>query len=140
MAGLLQGAHAMAATAQLGEGLELDVTAAAVVGGTPLTGSVGSIQGTILGASIVTTLSNRTSSIELDPYFQNIVKGFSSCPFRARRHRPQKIGIIRYLVRRKSALAPPCFLSRVRMRRPGWIGAALHRLKAGRPGIKKCRR
>ena len=45
MAGLLQGARAMAATAQLGEGLELDAIAAVVVGGTPLTGGVGSIQG-----------------------------------------------------------------------------------------------
>lgn len=75
MAGLLQGARAMAATAQLGEGLELDVIAAVVVGGTPLTGGVGSIQGTILGALIITTLSNGMNSIGLDPYFQNIVKG-----------------------------------------------------------------
>ncbi len=75
MAGLLQGARAMAATAQLGEGLELDVIAAVVVGGTPLTGGIGSIQGTILGALIITTLSNGMNSIGLDPYFQNIVKG-----------------------------------------------------------------
>ena len=75
MAGLLQGARAMAATAQLGEGLELDAIAAVVVGGTPLTGGVGSIQGTILGALIITILSNGMNIIGLDPYFQNIVKG-----------------------------------------------------------------
>lgn len=75
MAGLLQGARAMAATSQLGEGLELDVIAAVVVGGTPLTGGVGSIQGTILGALIITALSNGMNVIGLDPYFQNIIKG-----------------------------------------------------------------
>jgi ribose transport system permease protein len=75
MAGLLQGARAMAATAQLGEGLELVAIAAVVVGGTPLTGGVGSIQGTILGALIITILSNGMNIIGLDPYFQNIVKG-----------------------------------------------------------------
>ena len=75
MAGLLQGARAMSATAQLGEGLELDVIAAVVVGGTPLTGGIGSIQGTILGALIITVLSNGMNSIGVDPYFQNIVKG-----------------------------------------------------------------
>ena len=45
------------------------------MGGTPLTGGVGSIQGTILGALIITILSNGMNIIGLDPYFQNIVKG-----------------------------------------------------------------
>jgi ribose transport system permease protein len=75
MAGLLQAARSMAATAQLGEGLELDAIAAVVVGGTPLTGGVGSVQGTILGALIITILSNGMNIMGLDPYFQNIVKG-----------------------------------------------------------------
>jgi ribose transport system permease protein len=75
IAGLLQGARAMAATAQLGEGLELDVIAAVVVGGTPLTGGVGSIFGTMLGVLIITLLSNGMNMIGVDPYLQNIVKG-----------------------------------------------------------------
>ena len=75
MAGLLQGARTMAATSQLGEGLELDVIAAVVVGGTPLTGGVGTIGGTILGALIITILSNGMNMIGVDPYLQNIVKG-----------------------------------------------------------------
>ena len=75
MAGLLQGARAMAATAQLGEGLELDAIAAVVVGGHAADRRVGSIQGTILGALIITILSNGMNIIGLDPYFQNIVKG-----------------------------------------------------------------
>jgi len=75
VAGLLQSSRAMAATAQLGESLELDVIAAVVVGGTPLTGGVGSIQGTILGVLIITMLSNGMNMVGVDPYLQNIVKG-----------------------------------------------------------------
>lgn len=75
VAGLLQSSRAMAATAQLGEGLELDVIAAVVVGGTPLTGGIGSIQGTILGVFIITILSNGMNMVGVDPYLQNIVKG-----------------------------------------------------------------
>jgi len=75
LAGLLQGARVMAATAQLGIGLELDVIASVVVGGTPLTGGVGSIQGTILGVLIITVLSNGMNMMSVDPYLQSIVKG-----------------------------------------------------------------
>ncbi len=65
----------MAATAQLGIGLELDVIASVVVGGTPLTGGIGSIQGTILGVLIITVLSNGMNMMSVDPYLQSIVKG-----------------------------------------------------------------
>jgi ribose transport system permease protein len=75
LAGLLQSARAMAATAQLGEGLELDVIAAVVVGGTPLTGGVGGVPGTILGVLIITILSNGMNMVGVDPYIQNIAKG-----------------------------------------------------------------
>ena len=76
MAGLLQGARTMAATSQLGLGLELDVIAAVVVGGTPLTGGLGSITSTMLGVLIITLLSSGMNMGGVDPYFQNIIKGF----------------------------------------------------------------
>lgn len=75
MAGLLQGARTMAATSQLGLGLELDVIAAVVVGGTPLTGGLGSITSTMLGVLIITLLSSGMNMGGVDPYFQNIIKG-----------------------------------------------------------------
>jgi ribose transport system permease protein len=75
MAGVLQGAWSMAATAQAGQGLELDVIAAVVVGGTPLTGGMGSVQRTVLGSLIIVILSNGMNMIGVDPYLQNIVKG-----------------------------------------------------------------
>jgi ribose transport system permease protein len=75
MAGLLQGARTMAATSQLGLGLELDVIASVVVGGTPLTGGLGSITNTFLGVLIITLLSNGMNMAGVDPYLQNIIKG-----------------------------------------------------------------
>jgi len=75
VAGLLQGARTMAATSQLGLGLELDVIASVVVGGTPLTGGYGSIISTILGVLIITLLSNGMNMNGVDPYLQNIIKG-----------------------------------------------------------------
>ncbi len=75
LAGLLQAARTMAATAQLAQGLELDVIAAVVVGGTPLTGGIGRIRGTILGVLIIAILSNGMNMTGIDPYLQNIVKG-----------------------------------------------------------------
>jgi len=75
IAGLLQSARTMAATAQLAQGLELDVIAAVVVGGTPLTGGMGRIRGTILGVLIIAILSNGMNMTGIDPYLQNIVKG-----------------------------------------------------------------
>ncbi|MGP1395467.1 MAG: ABC transporter permease [Inquilinaceae bacterium] len=75
LAGLLQSSRTMAATAQLGQGLELDVIAAVVVGGTPLTGGVGSVGGTVIGVLIISVLSNGMNMIGVNPYLQSIMKG-----------------------------------------------------------------
>jgi ribose transport system permease protein len=75
LAGLLQAARVQAATAELGTGLELDAIAAVVVGGTPLTGGVGSVQGTILGTFIIVVLADGMNMIGVDPYLQSIIKG-----------------------------------------------------------------
>jgi ribose transport system permease protein len=75
LAGVLQGARTMAASAQLGQGLELDAIAAVVVGGTPLTGGIGSVVNTMLGVLIITLLSNGMNMSGVDPYLQAIVKG-----------------------------------------------------------------
>jgi ribose transport system permease protein len=75
VAGALQSARVMAATATMGEGLEMDVIAAVVVGGTPLTGGIGSIWGSILGTFLITILSNGMNMLGLSPYVQSIAKG-----------------------------------------------------------------
>ncbi|NPV52374.1 MAG: ABC transporter permease [Firmicutes bacterium] len=75
LAGALQAGRTLAATATLGDGMELDVIASVVVGGTPLTGGIGSIQGTVLGTLIITALSNGLNMAGVSPYIQYIVKG-----------------------------------------------------------------
>jgi len=45
------------------------------VGGTPLTGGIGSIQGTILGAFITTVLSNGMNMLGVDAYLQSLARG-----------------------------------------------------------------
>ena len=54
----------------LAVGFELDVIAAAVIGGTSLFGGVGTLQGTLIGALIMGTLSNGMNLVGVDPYLQ----------------------------------------------------------------------
>lgn len=75
LAGMFQAARVYAATPTLGEGMELDVIAAVVVGGTTLSGGVGSILGTLLGTFIISILSNGMNIIGLAPEIQQIAKG-----------------------------------------------------------------
>ena len=49
--------------------------AAVGVGGTPLTGGIGRIRGTILGDLIIAILSNGMNMTGVDPSLQNIIKG-----------------------------------------------------------------
>jgi len=63
------------ATAAAGQMMELDAIAAAVIGGTSLTGGVGTIAGAIVGALVMTSLDNGMSLMNLDVTFQYVVKG-----------------------------------------------------------------
>jgi D-xylose transport system permease protein len=56
-------------------GLELDCITAAIIGGTSLMGGVGTIQGAILGAILLTSVSNGMDLIGMSSYFQFVVKG-----------------------------------------------------------------
>jgi inositol transport system permease protein len=64
-------------TAQAGMGVmyELDAIAMAVIGGVSLAGGRGSIIGTVLGAAIFSTIISGFTSIRLDAYYQEMVKG-----------------------------------------------------------------
>ena len=64
-------------TAQAGMGVmyELDAIAMAVIGGVSLAGGRGSIIGTILGAAIFSVIISGFTSIKLDAYYQEMVKG-----------------------------------------------------------------
>jgi inositol transport system permease protein len=64
-------------TAQAGMGVmyELDAIAMAVIGGVSLAGGRGSIIGTVLGAMIFSVIISGFTSIRLDAYYQEMVKG-----------------------------------------------------------------
>lgn len=64
-------------TAQAGMGVmyELDAIAMAVIGGVSLSGGRGSILGTVLGAAIFSVIISGFTSIRLDAYYQDMVKG-----------------------------------------------------------------
>ena len=63
------------ATAAAGQLMELDAIAAAVIGGTSLTGGVGTVAGALVGALVMTSLDNGMSLMNLDVTYQYIVKG-----------------------------------------------------------------
>jgi inositol transport system permease protein len=82
IAGLLSAAAAVLLTsknltAQAGMGVmyELDGIAMAVIGGISLAGGRGSIVGTVLGALIFSVIISGFTSIKLDAYYQEMVKG-----------------------------------------------------------------
>ncbi len=75
IAGLILAARLNAGTPQAGMNLELDAIAAAVIGGTSMSGGVGRVSGAILGGIIMATIDNGMSMMNLDAYWQYIVKG-----------------------------------------------------------------
>ena len=54
-------------------GLELDIIAAVVIGGASLSGGVGSIPGSLIGALIMALLRNGTNQLGWQTYSQEII-------------------------------------------------------------------
>lgn len=82
IAGLLNGLAGLVLSSRIGSGqpglavgLELDAIAAAVIGGTSLSGGVGTIWGTIIGALIIGVLNNGLDLLNVSAYWQTIIKG-----------------------------------------------------------------
>ena len=75
LAGVVASARLNSATNALGVGDELYVIAAAVIGGTSLTGGIGTIYGAILGALVMKSLQTGMVLIGFDTAVQNMVVG-----------------------------------------------------------------
>lgn len=75
LGGLLMAARLGSAQPQLGSGYELDAIAAVVIGGTSLSGGEGSIMGTIIGAFIISTLTNGLRIMSVPQEWQMVVTG-----------------------------------------------------------------
>lgn len=74
-AGIIMTARLDAATASSGDGMELDAIASCVIGGVSMNGGTGSIPGVMVGALIMASLDNGMSLINLESFWQYIVKG-----------------------------------------------------------------
>jgi ribose/xylose/arabinose/galactoside ABC-type transport system permease subunit len=74
-AALIMNGRAASAQVGAGQGMELDAVAAVVIGGTPLSGGIGNIPGTVIGCLIVGTINNILNLANVNSNWQLIVKG-----------------------------------------------------------------
>lgn len=75
LAGVIMAARLNSAQPALGQGYELDAIAAAVIGGTSLSGGEGSIVGTIIGAFLISTLTNGLRILSVPQEWQIVLTG-----------------------------------------------------------------
>jgi ribose transport system permease protein len=75
IAGVLIASRLNSAQPALGSGYELDAIAAVVIGGTSLSGGEGSILGTIIGAFIISILTNGLRILSVPQEWQMVVTG-----------------------------------------------------------------
>lgn len=75
IAGILLSSRLYSAQTNAGLSYELDAIAAAVLGGTSLSGGVGTMPGTLIGALIIGVLNNGMNMLSVPYFYQLIVKG-----------------------------------------------------------------
>jgi ribose/xylose/arabinose/galactoside ABC-type transport system permease subunit len=75
LCGLLTLGFLNSVTPTAGTGLELDIVASVVIGGTALAGGSGSILGTFLGAAIMATVRNGLVLLGVSAYWQQAAIG-----------------------------------------------------------------
>ena len=75
LAGIVTAARAETAQAGMGMRYELDAIAAAVIGGTSLSGGRGRIFGTVIGTLILGLMMSGFTFLRVDAFYQEIVKG-----------------------------------------------------------------
>ena len=73
--GVMMAARLGSGQAGSGEGLEMTVIAACVIGGTSVTGGSGTILGTVLGALFMSILENSMTLMKVSVYWQKVVIG-----------------------------------------------------------------
>ena len=73
--GILVTSRLNSAQPNAGMSYELDSIAAVVIGGTSLSGGVGTVTGTVIGAIIIGVLNNGLVLLDVSPFWQQVVKG-----------------------------------------------------------------
>ncbi len=76
VAGIMYAARLGSATPDAARGYELYAIAACVIGGCSLSGGKGSVVGAVTGALIIAALDSGMSILNVDPFYQDIIKGF----------------------------------------------------------------
>ncbi len=75
LSGMIEASRLMTGQPTAGQGYELQVIAAVVIGGGSLTGGAGSVVGTLIGAFIMGLLSNGSDLLRINPYVQQALIG-----------------------------------------------------------------
>ena len=75
LAGVVLASRMYSGQPTAGEGAEMDAIAAVVVGGTSMAGGSGKIGGTIIGALIIGVLNNGLNLMNVNSFWQYVVKG-----------------------------------------------------------------
>lgn len=76
LAGVMMASRLNSANPALGAGYELEAIAAVVLGGTSLSGGKGTIMGTVIGALIMSVLTNGLRILSVPQEWQTVVVGF----------------------------------------------------------------
>ncbi len=75
ISGIILAARISSGQPAIGEGYELDAITAVVIGGTSLSGGVGTIAGTVVGFIVIGILNNALTLLNVSSYYQDICKG-----------------------------------------------------------------
>ncbi|MGJ3702832.1 ABC transporter permease [Variovorax sp. AFSI2.2] len=75
LAGVIYTARFGAATPTFGMGMELNVIAAAVIGGASLKGGSGTVLGAVLGLALLSVVTSSLILLDVSPYWQDVIKG-----------------------------------------------------------------
>jgi ABC-type xylose transport system permease subunit len=68
-------ARIMSGTPEAGQGWELDIIAAVIIGGTSFTGGVGTVWGTLIGILFIGVIINGMTLLDTPIYRQYVVRG-----------------------------------------------------------------
>ncbi|TFB68640.1 ABC transporter permease [Cryobacterium glaciale] len=105
IAGLLLTGRLASGSPRAGDGLELTVIAAVVIGGTSLFGGQGNIKGTLLGVLLISMVSNAVNLLGIPSSYDKIVQGaviFAAAALDVYRYKYVQRGLSR-----RAKLAPP---------------------------------
>jgi len=75
LAGVMLASRITTGQPNAGVAYELDAIAAVVIGGTSLSGGVGRVTGTVVGALIIGVINNGLDLLNISSYYQQIIKG-----------------------------------------------------------------